>query len=528
MYEELPLKENISSIIITMFSSFKTFFSYSEFFLSRLNDFFPQTLPFPVYFILIYSLQFSLIFLTLSPPKSSYHYYIIYFILLIYFLLPLNYGYHFNCTAQGIVPVMVISYTWKMLIWLRDCENASAKKDKIVKPYYHSLFWWRKSSFVIINNQENRSNKMSQKVMEVASKDISKNTSISKYASKEEVSISKYASKEVVSKNISKDIFSNKGQNINIPVISPRYILTRLISFIEVTIIQEFWLIFVEYYMPEEISPTPYPIRVYKYFTSSDSNQQFFLTPFYAFYCVIYNGTIIWNMIWIYEIYLFVSSCLLYYIQSKKNLPNSIFSSSFIIPYPYDKLLIKLKISKNFSSLLEQWLYHFLFFTDPLFDSPHLSCSPTEFWSKRWHSLYRNCFVELGYLPCKKFINNSSLPHKKILSHIIGIFAGFLWSSIFHEYVMHSLFGLANGEHFTFFLFHGIIAIFWEIIVTLFRRNNNIAFDQKRYFYVKKVIGFVLWNSIAMLSAPWFAEPYIRAKHYYCYPHFGCDKGYKG
>ncbi|GES73657.1 hypothetical protein GLOIN_2v1609030 [Rhizophagus clarus] len=403
-----------------------------------------------------------------------------------------------------------------MLIWLRECEKSSAKDDKIVKPYYHSLFWWRKSSFTIINNnQENCFNERTNQKVKDVSKDVSKDTL---------KNISKVTSKVIAS--------SNQNQDINIPVISSRYVFIRLISFIKLTIIQEFWLILVEYYMPDEIPNTPYPIRVYKYFTSSesfDSNQKTFLTLSYAFYCVIYSGIIYWNMIWIYEIYLFIASCLLYYIQSTKKLSNSIFSSSFIIPYPYNKLLIKLKISKNYSSLLEQWLYHFLFFTNPLFDSPYLSCSPSEFWSKRWHSLYRDCFVELGYLPCKKFIINyypSFLPYKKELSHIVGTFGGFLWSCIFHEYVIQSLFGSANGEHFTFFLFHGILTIYWEIITTpLFRKT---IFDQKRYYYVKKVVGFILWNSILILSAPWFAEPYIRAKHYYCYPHFGCDKGYKG
>ncbi|RIA96085.1 hypothetical protein C1645_755973 [Glomus cerebriforme] len=486
---------SVSSLIFSFF----TYFSHLKFLLFYLNNFLPQTLPLSIYFVLVYSLQFSFILLTLSPPKTSFHLYIIYFIMMIYFLLPLNYGYHYNCTIQGIIPVMVISYTWKMLIWLRECQYATIKNDKIISPFYHSLFWWRKSSFIIIDsNQEGKLNHFNK----------------------------------IDQKNISKEI-SNQNQNLKkkIPIISKKFILLRLISFIKITIIQEFWLILVEYYMPIEISFTPYPIRIYEYFTSS-SNHPFFVTPFYIFYCVIYSGIIYWNMIWIYEIYLFVASCLLYYIQSIKNVSTSISSSSsssFDISSSYNKLLIKLKISHKFSSLLEQWLYHFLFFTDPLFDSPHLSCSPSEFWSKRWQLLYRNCFIELGYLPCKKFINQyypPSLPFKRELSHITGTFAGFLWSAIFHEYVIHSLFGLANGEHFTFFLFHGIIAIFWEIIVTLIFKKNTKIEQNETINYVKKVIGFVLWNSILVLSAPWFAEPYIRAKHYYCYPHFGCNKNY--
>src|SRR5437764_836417 len=84
------------------------------------------------------------------------------------------------------------------------------------------------------------------------------------------------------------------------------FFFTRLISFIKLSIILELWLIFTEYYMPKEISSTPYPIRAFKYFSSllssSSSDQPFFLTPFYAFYCVIYVGILYWNMIWLYEI----------------------------------------------------------------------------------------------------------------------------------------------------------------------------------------------------------------------------------
>ncbi|PKC08742.1 hypothetical protein RhiirA5_476355 [Rhizophagus irregularis] len=319
-----------------------------------------------------------------------------------------------------------------MLIWLRECENSSTKKDKIIKPYYHSLFWWRKSSFDMINNQK-----------DILKKDLSK----------EDVSKKDLSTKDISNKDLSKEDLSNKDLSNKDP--SKEDISKEDIS----------------KDIPKSISKD-IPKSISKDIPKSIS----------------------------------------------KNIPNGISKD------------ISNGISKDISN--EQWLYHFLFFTNPLFDSPHLSCSPSEFWSKRWHLLYRNCFVELGYLPCKKFMNNyypSFLPHKKVLSHIFGTFAGFLWSCIFHEYVIHSLFGLANGEHFTFFLFHGIIAIFWEIIVTLsFRKNDNTAFDQKRYYYTKKVIGFVLWNSILILSAPWFAEPYIRAKHHYCYPHFGCDKGYKG
>ncbi|CAI2179123.1 19365_t:CDS:1 [Funneliformis geosporum] len=274
--------------------------------------------------------------------------------------------------------------------------------------------------------------------------------------------------------------------------------------------------------MPD-ISSVPYPIRVLQYFTSP-SNQEFFLSPIHAFYCVIYGCIIYWNMIWMYDIYLVIASCLLYSIQFTKDVS----STSEILKkksFPHINFLIKLKIPHNYLSNLEYWLYDFLFHTPSLFNSPHLSCSPSEFWSIRWHKLYRNCFVELGYLPCKQFVNHyypSSLPFKKELAHMFGVFAGFWWSALFHEYIVQSLFGLGTGEHFTLFIFHGIIIIVWEIITVSFKKITKV--DQNNY--VMKGIGFFVWNSILILSAPWFVEPYIRGRHYYCYPHFGCNKNY--
>ncbi|CAG8773597.1 23296_t:CDS:2, partial [Racocetra persica] len=56
------------------------------------------------------------------------------------------------------------------------------------------------------------------------------------------------------------------------------------------------------------------------------------------------------------------------------------------------------------------YLHSLLTATPQLFDKPFLSQNPKDFWSKRWHQMYRSSFTELGYFPIINFLekfNNS-------------------------------------------------------------------------------------------------------------------------
>ncbi|CAJ0840985.1 9137_t:CDS:2 [Entrophospora sp. SA101] len=116
-----------------------------------------------------------------------------------------------------------------------------------------------------------------------------------------------------------------------------------------------------------------------------------------------------------------------------------------------------------------------------MFDQPYLSSSPRDFWSNRWHQLIHESFVELAYKPSKSHLKPN------ILGEIIGVLGSFFISAAIHEYINYTTFGVSYGEHFGFFLFHGIIFLVWDL-----------------------------------LTLPWFVEPYLREKQYHWMMHIIC------
>ncbi|TFK40027.1 membrane bound O-acyl transferase family-domain-containing protein [Crucibulum laeve] len=70
----------------------------------------------------------------------------------------------------------------------------------------------------------------------------------------------------------------------------------------------------------------------------------------------------------------------------------------------------------------------------PLFDTPWLASSLTEFWAKRWHQLFRDCFISLG-----------GKPLSLLLGRIGGVLGAFLISGILHDF---GLWGMGKGTEF--------------------------------------------------------------------------------
>ena len=59
----------------------------------------------------------------------------------------------------------------------------------------------------------------------------------------------------------------------------------------------------------------------------------------------------------------------------------------------------------------------------PIFNSPWASTSLSEFWSKRWHQMFRSCFIALG-----------AKPITFLVGPIGGVLAAFLISGILHDW----------------------------------------------------------------------------------------------
>jgi hypothetical protein len=71
----------------------------------------------------------------------------------------------------------------------------------------------------------------------------------------------------------------------------------------------------------------------------------------------------------------------------------------------------------------------------PVFDKPWLSTSIAEFWAKRWHQVFRVCFINLGARPLTKLFHSRAL----------GILGAFFVSGILHNWGM---WGMGLGTDF--------------------------------------------------------------------------------
>ncbi|RIA87667.1 hypothetical protein C1645_827453 [Glomus cerebriforme] len=242
-----------------------------------------------------------------------------------------------------------------------------------------------------------------------------------------------------------------------------------------------FWLFYIScsqftVLFAPKISDTPYPIRIIDFFFYDGPP---FTTLFNLFYCYIYAGVLFFSMNYIYEVLIISSAHLLLYIYSS---PNS---------------LLHTILNKNQLNSLKLWLISFLFYTNPIFNQPYLSKNPRELWSIRWHQLFHEFFIEIGYKPTCYIFSFASIKLQKLF----GTLAAFAISGILHEYILYSSNRYFTLEQMTYFLFNAIFMVIWE---SLWKEIKNSIF----------MTFFIL------LSLPWFIEPYIRCGHYNAFMHF--------
>ncbi|RIA88263.1 hypothetical protein C1645_826633 [Glomus cerebriforme] len=148
---------------------------------------------------------------------------------------------------------------------------------------------------------------------------------------------------------------------------------------------------------------------------------------------------------------------------------------------------------------LKEWIITLLFNTNHMFNEPWMTSSPRDFWSNRWHLMFSEIFKELGYLPVRNFFV-SFFPRK--IANIMGILGAFCISSILHEYFIIGQFDIWTGEHFFFFMIHGVIIILWEIVFGYENKN----YDTK----IKRFLKWILMAIIYLLVLPAFVEPMRR------------------
>ncbi|CAB4393435.1 unnamed protein product [Rhizophagus irregularis] len=150
---------------------------------------------------------------------------------------------------------------------------------------------------------------------------------------------------------------------------------------------------------------------------------------------------------------------------------------------------------------LKEWMITFVFNTKHLFNEPWIASSPRDFWSTRWQLMFSEIFKELGYLPVRNFLS-SFVPRK--FANMMGVLGALCFSSLFHEYLIIGQFNIWTGEHFFFFMIHGVIMILWEAVFG-YEKKNEIT-------KIKRFLKWVLLLIINLIFIPAFIEPMIRKR----------------
>ncbi|CAG8796076.1 28103_t:CDS:2, partial [Gigaspora margarita] len=139
--------------------------------------------------------------------------------------------------------------------------------------------------------------------------------------------------------------------------------------------------------------------------------------------------------------------------------------------------------NKSYITHIKEWLILTIFYTKPLVDKPYLSTSPRDFWSNRWHSIYRECFRELFYLPVRNFFK-----FNRTFGFILGILSVYLISGIIHDYIDFVSFDYSKGYS--------------------IGKGRNIKDN-----LAIKIFKILIFLSVLSLTAPWYAEPLIRVRY---------------
>jgi hypothetical protein len=93
---------------------------------------------------------------------------------------------------------------------------------------------------------------------------------------------------------------------------------------------------------------------------------------------------------------------------------------------------------------------------ESLFEHPFLATDPEDFWTRRWHSIFRPVFVSTIYKPVLESTRETfGYPASKLLATL----AVFLASGVLHEYLLFILSKTLTGENLLFFGIHGLAAI---------------------------------------------------------------------
>ncbi|RIB11875.1 hypothetical protein C2G38_2249858 [Gigaspora rosea] len=405
----------------------------------------------PVISPLAYHLTLSTIFfisisLSFNPPTTKIRFFILYTLTFLQILLPMLYNSRYNCTFQAANSIFNFVIACKLLLWLKKFHSSNTQKFEF-NSFFSMLFNWRPDALEIDRSER-------------------------KYI--DQVTLKNY--------------FVNQGKRVAITIL-------KLLVF-------EFLLAWVEAYKPI-IPDRIYLLRFIDYLLKGNP----FITPFYLFYHYVLAVNVYIYISLVYDLFvlffgLFLLPLLL--LQTNQLSQDSVYKSS--------KSQYQSTQSTNLSTTrkVKEWLILLLFYTKDPMNLPFMSTSPRDFWSKRWHIVLREIFLDLGYVPVKNLFGK----HKKI-GKVFGTLSAFFVSGLLHEHIVYCMWGTRPGEQMFFFLFHGLLLILWEFVEGLLVGNKMIMHEVKDSWGIW-LFKLVLFNTFGIFSIPSFMEPYLREDSFVC------------
>lgn len=139
---------------------------------------------------------------------------------------------------------------------------------------------------------------------------------------------------------------------------------------------------------------------------------------------------------------------------------------------------------------------------ETVMENPMLTAvSVSEFWGKKWNKLVHGVLKRGVYLPCR---HNAKLPRP------VAVFMTFLASSLFHEWLLTSLFYNVTDDNFLPTYGGSTAFLLWNgVLLTL----ESLCFDWSIFQWIKwnapRPIRTVLVMLLALPVAHWFCDPFI-------------------
>ncbi|OZJ04283.1 hypothetical protein BZG36_02584 [Bifiguratus adelaidae] len=153
---------------------------------------------------------------------------------------------------------------------------------------------------------------------------------------------------------------------------------------------------------------------------------------------------------------------------------------------------------------------------------PYLATSISDFWSKRWHQIFRRTWVSFAYKP----VLRSTQAFAKLYAHHIpsarhliasmssalASLSVFAVSGFMHEYIALVSFQreyYKPGRQMLFFVSHGLAVVFEAIVSQSFTLS----------FPGRKLLGWIWVMAFGYWTFPWFFQPYMRDQIWHILSH---------